>query len=143
MLADQLGVSLRTLYRDIATLTAQGATIEGEAGLGYVLRQDTFLPPLMFSAADAVLLGLQLVAARTDPALASERPRTCSPPGANCAATGVTSAWTASPPLRPPRTRRRAGDRYCWRSGAGARKSRILLFLKKKKQKDFIHFAHV
>ena len=68
MLADQLGVSLRTLYRDIATLTAQGATIEGEAGLGYVLRQDTFLPPLMFSAADAVLLGLQLVAARTDPA---------------------------------------------------------------------------
>ena len=72
VLADELGVSLRTLYRDIATLAAQGAAIEGEAGLGYVLREETFLPPLMFSAAeaDAVLLGLKLVAARTDPALA-------------------------------------------------------------------------
>jgi predicted DNA-binding transcriptional regulator YafY len=37
-LADELGVGLRTLYRDIATLQAQGANIEGEAGLGYVLR---------------------------------------------------------------------------------------------------------
>lgn len=73
MLADELGVSLRTLYRDIATLVAQGAAIEGEAGLGYVLRQETFLPPLMFSEAeaDAVLLGLKLVSARTDPALAA------------------------------------------------------------------------
>lgn len=73
MLAEELGVSLRTLYRDIATLVAQGAAIEGEAGLGYVLREETFLPPLMFSEAeaDAVLLGLKLVAARTDPALAA------------------------------------------------------------------------
>ena len=73
VLAENLGVSLRTLYRDIATLIAQGATIEGEAGLGYVLREETFLPPLMFSGAeaDAVLLGLKLVAARTDPALAT------------------------------------------------------------------------
>jgi predicted DNA-binding transcriptional regulator YafY len=36
-LAEELGVSLRTIYRDIATLIAQGAPIEGEAGLGYVL----------------------------------------------------------------------------------------------------------
>src|SRR6185437_17076532 len=45
-LAAELGVSERTLYRDIAELTAQGAPIEGEAGLGYVLRPGLFLPPL-------------------------------------------------------------------------------------------------
>ena len=37
-LAREVGVSLRTLYRDIAALQAQGARIEGEAGVGYVLR---------------------------------------------------------------------------------------------------------
>jgi predicted DNA-binding transcriptional regulator YafY len=37
-LANELGVSLRTLYRDVATLQAMGAQIEGEAGIGYVLR---------------------------------------------------------------------------------------------------------
>lgn len=36
-LAEELGVLLRTLYRDVGTLVAQGAPIEGEAGLGYVL----------------------------------------------------------------------------------------------------------
>jgi predicted DNA-binding transcriptional regulator YafY len=41
----ELGVSLRTLYRDIATLQAQGAEIEGEPGLGYVLRPGFMLPP--------------------------------------------------------------------------------------------------
>jgi len=43
-LAQAMGVSLRTLYRDIATLQAQGAPIEGEAGIGYVLRPG-FMPP--------------------------------------------------------------------------------------------------
>ena len=38
VLAAELGVSLRTLYRDVATLQGQGAPIEGEAGVGYVLR---------------------------------------------------------------------------------------------------------
>ena len=51
-LADELGVSLRTLYRDIHTLQSQGAHIEGEAGVGYVLRPGYMLPPLMFSAED-------------------------------------------------------------------------------------------
>src|SRR5436309_2988881 len=39
MLAEVLGISLRTLYRDVDTLVAQGAHIDGEAGVGYVLRQ--------------------------------------------------------------------------------------------------------
>ncbi|WP_242464982.1 helix-turn-helix transcriptional regulator [Rhodospirillum rubrum] len=67
-LADRLGISLRTLYRDIATLQAQGATIEGEAGVGYVLRSGFLLPPLMFSEEEieALVLGSRWVARRTD-----------------------------------------------------------------------------
>ena len=70
-LAEELGVSLRTVYRDIATLAAQGAPIEGEAGVGYVLRPGFFLPPLMFGEdeVDALVLGLRLVSRRGDPAL--------------------------------------------------------------------------
>lgn len=71
-LADELGISLRTLYRDIAALQAQGAEIEGEPGFGYVLRPGYMLPPLMFSAdeIEALVLGMRLVASKTDPQLA-------------------------------------------------------------------------
>ncbi|THF48651.1 helix-turn-helix transcriptional regulator [Allorhizobium terrae] len=71
-LADELGISIRTLYRDIASLQAQGADIEGEPGLGYVLRPSYMLPPLMFSRdeIDALVLGARFVAQRTDDQLA-------------------------------------------------------------------------
>lgn len=71
LLAEELGVSLRTVYRDIATLVAQGARIEGEAGFGYVLRPGFLLPPLMFEEdeVDAAILGLRMVASRGDAAL--------------------------------------------------------------------------
>jgi predicted DNA-binding transcriptional regulator YafY len=71
-LAAELAVSLRTIYRDIQTLIAQGAPIEGEAGLGYVLRPGFTLPPLMFSSdeIEAIALGSGLVARAADPALA-------------------------------------------------------------------------
>lgn len=67
-LAEALGVSLRTLYRDIATLQGQGASIEGEPGVGYVLRPGFMLPPLMFSEdeIEALVLGSRWVARRTD-----------------------------------------------------------------------------
>lgn len=67
-LAAETGVSLRTLYRDIATLQAQGADIEGEPGLGYVLRPGFMLPPLMFSEdeIEALVLGSRWVAQRAD-----------------------------------------------------------------------------
>lgn len=67
-LAQELGVSIRTLYRDIATLRAQGADIQGEPGLGYVLRPGFTLPPLMFSAdeIEALVLGSRWVAVRGD-----------------------------------------------------------------------------
>jgi predicted DNA-binding transcriptional regulator YafY len=71
-LADATGVSIRTLYRDIASLQAQGAAIDGEAGIGYVMQPGFMLPPLMFGAEelDALVLGMRLVAERGDPTLA-------------------------------------------------------------------------
>ena len=68
VLATELGISLRTLYRDIASLQAQGAEIEGEAGLGYVLRPGFMLPPLMFKEEEleALVLGSRWVARRAD-----------------------------------------------------------------------------
>src|SRR5580693_2701355 len=70
-LAAELEVSERTLYRDIAELSAQGAPIYGEAGIGYVLRPGLFLPPLMLSEdeTEAVLLGLRYVDRRGDETL--------------------------------------------------------------------------
>jgi len=67
-LAAELGISLRTLYRDIGSLQAQGARIDGEAGLGYVLRPGFTLPPLMFSEdeIEALVLGARWVAGRAD-----------------------------------------------------------------------------
>lgn len=67
-LAEDQGVSVRTLYRDIQTLIGLGAPIEGEAGIGYMLRPGFFLPPLMFSAdeLEALVLGARWVEAQPD-----------------------------------------------------------------------------
>ena len=67
-LAAEAGVSLRTVYRDIADLQALGAQIEGERGLGYVLQPGFLLPPLMFSEQEiqALALGAQWVSRQTD-----------------------------------------------------------------------------
>lgn len=72
VLAETLGISLRTLYRDIQTLQAQGADIEGEPGLGYVLKPGFMLPPLMFTREEieALMLGSNWVSQRTDERLA-------------------------------------------------------------------------
>ncbi len=71
-LADELGISLRSVYRDIADLIAQRVPIRGEAGIGYLLSSDFDMPPLMLTAdeVEAAVLGAQWVAARADPALA-------------------------------------------------------------------------
>jgi predicted DNA-binding transcriptional regulator YafY len=70
-LAVVLEVSERTIYRDVADLIAHGAPIEGEAGVGYILRPGLFLPPLMLAEdeVDAVLLGLRYVDQRGDAVL--------------------------------------------------------------------------
>ena len=66
-------MSLRTLHRDIETLNAQGARIDGEAGVGYVLRPGFMLPPLMFSEEEieALVLGSRWVADRADAPLSA------------------------------------------------------------------------
>lgn len=73
VLAAETGVSLRTLYRDIATLQSGGADIEGEAGVGYVLRPGYMLPPLMFTGEEieALILGFRFVEKRTDAPIAA------------------------------------------------------------------------
>lgn len=70
-LAEALGVSARTIYRDIADLVKSGAPIDGEAGVGYRLRRGYQVPPLMFSGdeLEALVVGAKLVQAWGDPAL--------------------------------------------------------------------------
>lgn len=71
-LAKETEVSERTLYRDIDTLRAGGALIDGAAGFGYTLTEDPALPPQMFSQLEieALVLGLAEVRQAGDPALA-------------------------------------------------------------------------
>jgi len=71
-LAEQQGVSLRTLYRDIADLSLSGVPIEGEAGVGYRLRYRMDVPPLLFDPAEleALLVGSRMVQAWGDGDLA-------------------------------------------------------------------------
>lgn len=71
-LATELGVSVRSVYRDIETLRASGAVIDGEAGFGYTLEEDPALPPMLFSRdeMEALVLGLREVMEVGDPILA-------------------------------------------------------------------------
>ena len=71
-LAERLEVSERTIYRDVRDLIACGVPIDGEAGVGYVLRGGFDLPPLMFDEQEieALLLGARIVETWTDPVLA-------------------------------------------------------------------------
>ncbi len=68
VIAEELEVSLRTVYRDIADLITDGVPIRGEAGVGYVLGEGYDLPPLMFSVdeLEAIMLGLRWVTRRGD-----------------------------------------------------------------------------
>jgi predicted DNA-binding transcriptional regulator YafY len=71
-LSRELEVSERTIYRDVADLMASGVPIDGEAGVGYILRDGHDLPPLMFSPAEieALVLGARIVAKWSDAELA-------------------------------------------------------------------------
>ncbi len=71
-LAEETGVSERTLYRDIQSLRAAGALIDGEAGTGYTLTEDPALPPQMFTRleVEALILGLAEVTQSGDAMLA-------------------------------------------------------------------------
>ena len=108
-LAEDLAVSVRTIYRDMQTLIELGAPVEGEAGLGYVLRSGFFLPPLMFNEdeLEALVLGARWVQRQGDAGLgqaaanALSKIATASPADLrdNIANTGL---WAASYQADPP-----------------------------------------
>jgi len=72
-LSEALEVSERTIYRDIQDLMASGVPIEGEAGVGYVLKAGFDLPPLMFKEQEieALVLGARIVESWADAELAA------------------------------------------------------------------------
>ncbi|RTR39503.1 YafY family transcriptional regulator [Shewanella canadensis] len=72
-LAERLEVSTRTIYRDVQDLCLNGIPIEGEAGVGYLLRQEVSVPPLMFNEVEleAIQVGMRMVQARGGKELAS------------------------------------------------------------------------
>lgn len=70
-IADRLEVSVRTIYRDMDTLVASGIPVEGERGVGYMVREAITLPPLTLTAneLEALNLGMAIVAEAADPEL--------------------------------------------------------------------------
>ena len=70
-IADRLEVSVRTIYRDMDTLVASGVPVEGERGMGYMVREQITLPPLNLtpSELEALNLGMAIVAEAADPDL--------------------------------------------------------------------------
>lgn len=71
-IAEKLEVSTRTIWRDIADLQAQGVPIDGARGVGYLLREDHFIPPLALTATEveALVWGVRFVEAYGDESLA-------------------------------------------------------------------------
>ncbi len=76
-IAGELEVSERTIYRDIASLVGSGIPVEGEAGVGYMLRDELDLPPLMFTRdeMEALVFGARIVQSWADHGLAEAAAR--------------------------------------------------------------------
>lgn len=76
-MADRLEVSTRTLWRDMATLIASGLPVEGERGVGYILREPITLPPLTLTEDETEALGLalRLLSDGADPGMAGAAAR--------------------------------------------------------------------
>ena len=72
-MAEALGVSVRTLYRDMETLQASGVPVEGERGVGYMITSAISLPPLTLTTdeLEALNLGMAIVAEAADETLKS------------------------------------------------------------------------
>ena len=71
-ISERLGVSIRTIWRDMNTLMASGLPVEGERGVGYILRAPITLPPMILNAVEleALRLGLRLAAEGPEATLA-------------------------------------------------------------------------
>lgn len=76
-LAQDLGVSTRTIWRDMAMMAATGIPVEGERGLGYILRAPLMLPPIMLTQdeLEALMDGLSRVATEDGPGAQATRAR--------------------------------------------------------------------
>jgi predicted DNA-binding transcriptional regulator YafY len=102
-LAEELEVSRRTIYRDIATLQSMQTPIFGEAGIGYVMRKGYDLPPINFDIeeAEAVSVGLSMVARTGDRALWRAAKRAARKLTESTTGTTrlVTSSWGVDAPL--------------------------------------------
>ncbi|UCI10651.1 helix-turn-helix transcriptional regulator [Mesorhizobium sp. B1-1-8] len=72
-IAQELEVSKRTVYRDVADLMGQRVPISGEAGFGYMLQPGFDMPPLMFTPdeVESIVLGAQWVALHSDAVIAN------------------------------------------------------------------------
>lgn len=105
-IAERLGASRRTVYRDIAGLQAMGVPIDGAAGLGYILRPGFDLPPLNFTPeeTEAIIVGLALLPRTGDRGLTeaaagvAEKIRAAQP--RSPAATLAASGWHGLPEMR-------------------------------------------
>ena len=106
-LAEDLGVSDRTIYRDIRDLVATGTPIEGEAGVGYARKREYDLPPLMFDPdeLEALALGARIASSFGDEGLGR----------------AADSALSKIEAVLPPRLRARLVESplYAPRTGAG------------------------
>jgi predicted DNA-binding transcriptional regulator YafY len=119
-LAEAMEVSVRTVYRDIAALQAQGLPIEGQAGVGYIVRGDINLPPLTFThdQIEALSLGLAYVEEVGDQALAN---------AARDARAKIDAAWAGQPALPPSGRRLRTRQRHDNRAPGFAEGIRLAL----------------
>lgn len=140
-LAGALEVSERTIYRDIAALQAMRTPVEGEAGVGYVLRKSYDLPPLNFDAeeAEALQVGLAMLARTGDRALQAAARRVSRKIGS---ALDGTEGWLQVAPYGAPEDDPDAGCvriadlrgairdarklRISYRNGSGEESGRIL-----------------
>jgi len=129
-LAGAMDVSVRTVYRDLAALQAQGLPIEGQAGVGYMLRGAIDLPPLTFThdQLEALALGLAYVEQVGDTALAD---------AARDARAKVDAAWAGQPTAAPSNRRLRARQRPQHRAPACAEAVRSAL-----RQRRLIAFSY-
>jgi len=84
VLADALEVSVRTIYRDMATLQSMGAPVRGEGGSGYQITGGTFLPPLHFAPdeLDSIIIGMRMIQSRADSKLVDAASRALNKIGA-------------------------------------------------------------
>ncbi len=73
-IAEEFGICTRTVYRDIQGLMDSGVPIKGEAGVGYVIDKQYYLPPITFDAdeLEAISLGISMVRQWTDAAFAEK-----------------------------------------------------------------------